>query len=480
MPIKKRLQSLHSSLVSPNARFWALAVFLVIVFLTGGGSRDDIQSLIVLRPLAALFAAYALATASYSEWKGRLASLYLMVALACLMIVQLIPLPPSIWTTFPGRQVFADIAVIIGMEQPWRPISLSPSKTLNGLYSLLVPMATVFLYLNLEKEHRNRILNILTILMAASAALAILQILGPPRSPLYLYQITNNGSAVGFFANRNHQAVMLIILIVMLGWSAGFSSSDSYKSKIKLAISLGSIFILVPLILLTGSRFGLILMFPSLVMALGLIYFAKYGRSKALTSGRALGKLSLKSPTVLIVIIGGALLLLTVLAIMLSRSLAFDRLFADNNIEELRVQLFPFLLSMANDYMPWGIGIGAFENVYKINEPQELLRSQYLNQAHSDWLQFVIEGGLMAIIIIAVFLVWLCKCIFSIVTIRKAAGHHKYLAVMIIFILAVIGAASVADYPLRVPITMSIASLLLAQFQDSVRHIQSGFTATRR
>jgi hypothetical protein len=36
-------------------QFWALTAFLFLTFLTGGGSRDDIQSLVILRPAAVIF-----------------------------------------------------------------------------------------------------------------------------------------------------------------------------------------------------------------------------------------------------------------------------------------------------------------------------------------------------------------------------------------------------------------------------------------
>ncbi|CAN0569157.1 unnamed protein product, partial [Laminaria digitata] len=169
---------------APAARFYAFVAFFVIVFFTGGGSRDDIQSLLVLRPLAILFCAYALTVKAPEQWKGRMFPLYIAGALLALMVLQLIPLPPSVWTALPGRQIFADIADIAGIEQPWRPLTLSPSKTLNSLFSLAVPIAAIMLYLNLDREYRRRAVPVLIVLCSISALWAIFQVIGPARGPL--------------------------------------------------------------------------------------------------------------------------------------------------------------------------------------------------------------------------------------------------------------------------------------------------------
>ena len=51
--------------------------------------------------------------------------LILLGALAALMAIQLIPLPPGIWTALPGRERYLEAAAAIGIPQPWRPISLT-------------------------------------------------------------------------------------------------------------------------------------------------------------------------------------------------------------------------------------------------------------------------------------------------------------------------------------------------------------------
>jgi hypothetical protein len=69
-----------------NARFWVFAAFVGLVFLMGGGSRDDIASLVILRPACAFFAAYALTVAGPGDLARVRVPLLLLLALVVLVI----------------------------------------------------------------------------------------------------------------------------------------------------------------------------------------------------------------------------------------------------------------------------------------------------------------------------------------------------------------------------------------------------------
>src|SRR5690606_3895673 len=237
---------------------------MVIVFFTGGSSRDDAQSLVFLRPLAILFSAYALTRMDREAWKGRTFPLAIALALAGLMVLQLIPLPPQIWTALSGRQVFANIADLAGITQPWRPLTLSPSRTLNSLFSLAIPITAMMLYLNLDGPRRKQAVAVIIILACISALWAAFQLTGSARGPLYTYNITNNGSAVGLFANRNHQAVLLAATIVMLGWYAASHAVTAKLASLKFYAGISAIFVLVPLVFVTGLGSVLVLMAAAL------------------------------------------------------------------------------------------------------------------------------------------------------------------------------------------------------------------------
>lgn len=470
---KRKLGKITDKLSAPAARFYAFVAFFVIVFFTGGGSRDDIQSLLVLRPLAVLFCAYALTVKAPDQWQGRMFPLYVAGALLALMVLQLIPLPPSVWTALPERQIFADIADIAGIEQPWRPLTLSPSKTLNSLFALAVPIAAMMLYLNLDRDYRKRVVPMMIILCAISALWAIFQVIGPARGPLYLYWITNFGTGVGLFANRNHQAVMLAASIAMLGWYAGSLEPHSKQAALKFSASIATILVFVPLIFITGSRAGLLLMVPALLLALFLVYFGGYYPGAGSRKRRsASSKNNLLSGRRVILVIGiVAISGMAIASILLSRSLAFDRLFSGNDVEELRWQLLPTLFTMIKDYMPWGSGFGSFEHVYKMYEPQELLQPTYLNQAHNDWLQYPIEGGAPALLIAIWAVVWFVRRLWIGVKNWRSSNSAKYGVLTCLAVILFLLAASIGDYPLRVPSIMAVFAVLICIFDDGINSV---------
>lgn len=471
---RRKLETITDKLSAPAARFYAFVAFFVIVLFTGGGSRDDIQSLLLLRPLAVLFCAYALTVKSPEQWQGRIFPLYIAGALLALMVLQLIPLPPSVWTALPERQIFADIASLAGIEQPWRPLTLSPSKTLNSLFAHMIPIAAMMLYLNLDREYRRRAVPMLIFLCSVSALWAIFQVIGPARGPLYIYRITNYGTGVGLFANRNHQAVMLASTVVMLGWYAGSLKQHARQAVLKFYASVATILVFVPLVFITGSRAGLLLMIPALVLALFLIYSGGYYPGKAARKRQPrYSKFSMLSGRRLMLAIGIVTISgMAISPILLSRSLAFDRLFSGGAVEELRWQLLPTLFTMLKDYTPWGSGFGSFEHVYKIYETQELLRPSYLNQAHNDWLQYPIEGGVPALLIAICGVVWFGMRLWIVAKNWRSSNPAKYDVLMCLSVILFLLAASIGDYPLRVPIIMAIFVVLVCVFNDGIHSVQ--------
>ena len=471
--LTKKFNKLQKRLSGNNAQLYAFAAFMAIVFILGGSSRDDVQSLVFLRPLAILFGTYAITCMDREAWKGRTFPLFIALALAGLMMIQLIPLPPSIWTALPGRQIFASIADLAGIEQPWRPLTLSPSRTLNSLFSLVVPISAMMLYLNLDRNQRKQVITIIIFLAGISALLAILQLTGSARGPFYLYDITNNGAAVGLFANRNHQAVFLAAAIVMLGWYGASHSIAAKLAALKFYSSIAVIFVFVPLIFITGSRAGLLLMVPALISAIILIYYGRYSlESRPTVQSRRTKKKWFASRQIILIASISLIMVMAALSIYFSRSLAYDRLVGISSAQELRAQLVPILTKMIADYFPWGSGFGTFEHVYRIYEPHEFLSPRYLNQAHNDWLQLPIEGGLPVMIIVTTIVVWaFCHCL-VLVKNWSRSRYSKYTPAMAAMVMLLFLAASIGDYPLRIPSLIAVFAVMACIFTDGVRAVR--------
>jgi O-antigen ligase len=456
--------SLAARLTSGPARFAALATLVAAAFLMGGSARPDVQSLVVLRPLAIVLGAYAALLMTREQWRSiRLPALFLL-AFAALAALQLVPLPPQLWTGLPGRAVIADLGAAMGLGDAWRPLSLAPERTINALFALSVPGAALLLFAVQREERRRTALALFVWAAVGSALLGVLQISGPADGPFYTYRITNQGNAVGFFANRNHHGVFLACMVLVSTWYVLATDRKDERAPLLRAFGVAAVLLSFVMVLAIGSRAGLAALAVTSGASLWLI-----ARSDAIPHGLQVGNRRMSRNSILIAL-GTALAALVGLAIFQGRSLSIDRLVdsvggADQ--ADMRSDLAPVLWRMIAEQFPWGSGFGSFEDYYRVHEPVELLSNRYLNQAHNDWAQWAIEGGLPALLLLALFLAWLARR--AALVVRAAPHPSRQLAQVALIVLIMLGLGSVVDYPLRTPAVAVFATILVATLESWAR-----------
>lgn len=432
--------------------------FLISAMLAGGASRHDVYSHIVLRPVAAGFIVAALLFIDRAEVRAVQVPLAALMALAGLIAAQLVPLPPAIWTNLPGRDLFAGGAQILGIEQPWRPISLAPARTWNSLVSLLPPFAALLLVAMVRPAQQRVLLWMLVALIGASAMLGLLQRLGPEGGPLYIYRITNEGSAVGFFANRNHQAVVLACLFPILATIAALAEGKRRAMEHRL-VALGAALFLVPLLLANGSRAGLVLGLLGVLLSVPLLFA---GRGEALGGLRRWALVG----AAIVLAVGGAAAFWLVGS---SGGGAVERLAEAELGEELRVRLLPILIGMAQQHGLVGIGFGAFDPVFRTIEPEAMLATAYVNHAHNDLLQLVIEGGAPATILTIAMLGWCAVQAWPAWARLRSSADRGHAARLGTVIAALLLLSSLVDYPLRTPFGMTLLALAIGWIASGAR-----------
>ena len=434
---------------APSGRMLRLAALLVAcAFAWGGSARSDVASLEILRPLAIIALGLALFTIRGAHIRNYRAPLGIALACIALLAFQLVPLPPELGNALAGRGLVAEIDGAIGLNEVWRPLTQSAPATQNSLWGLLVPLSMLAIGVQLAATDHARLLLVILAVGATSAVVALLQTLGDPQGALYLYDITNFGSAVGLFANRNHQAVFLACLIPLILAAVdlrksrfGPSGMAHKKGDSWLISAVGAVAFLAALILITGSRSGLLAGVIALFSLAALLPTAK----KFTGSGGFLH--SRKVQLGLGVALIGALTLATV---WLERDLAIERILDRDQGEGMRSLILPAMRDMIWLYRPWGIGLGAFRDVYEVNEPAKLLMGLHMNQAHNDWLDIALTGGLTAIGIAAVAIgAWLVRArqIFLV----EAPDQFNLLRKAGLIVLLILAFSSLFDYPTRTP-----------------------------
>ncbi|WP_226698672.1 O-antigen ligase family protein [Qipengyuania gaetbuli] len=444
-----------------SSKGWILLVLVAAVAaFFGGASRYDAIQIVPLRALSGLLLIPALYYLAWHDLKREAALVSLFVLFVMLVGLQLVPLPPDIWHALAGRNAIEQLDRAWGYADVWRPLSLTPMRTWNALGSLVVPAAGLLMAIALRARAQD-LLRIIAGLGILNAALGLLQVISGRSSPLYFYELTNWGSAVGIFANENHSAVFAacsLLVVARLGIETRMHRSARWLSIFYPA----SFFFIVFVALVSGSRAGFVACLGAALTSVGMI-----GVSPARWSGKStsdqLSRLSERRPY-LVAALPLLVLSLTIFAfIALGRAPAFSDILAKDSFADLRWSILPIISEMLSTHWLVGSGFGSFEQVYHIYEPSELLMPQYVNQAHNDWLQFVIEGGVMAGALLAGLTVWLVKSILRIF--RGRAG--PFLGIFWISIFSIIGAASLVDYPLRTPIfQLVLIWLLLALSRD--------------
>ena len=419
-------------------------LFLIFAFLLGGGSRSDIASLPVLRGVSIVVAFWAMTQMRKEDWARIAVPLALLLALTAWIALQLVPLPPSVWQSFPGRETVAAIDGILGQPEIWRPISLTPSLTLNSLLAMSVPIAALMLASRVVPEDYPRLMQVIVGIACFSVVLGLVQVMAGPSSPAYLYRISNNDSMIGLFANRNHHAVFLACCIPL---SAALFRDELMRKRRRawwIGGSLAAMMLLTAMTVLIGSRAGFVAGVAGFAAGYAMMLVASGMGPRQVAPSPVKRWLAYLPPVLLLVLLGVAFW-------MSSRVTGLTRVVSQDVVADLRVQAWPTVRAMVETYWGVGSGFGSFPRVYTVFEPDALLQRAYFNRAHNDWAEILMTGGLPALTILFAALFWIGRCVWKRGVTNLVKGFRGDVRLPALLLILFLGAASVVDYPLRVP-----------------------------
>lgn len=428
----------------PQALYAAL-VLLLGALIFGGASRLEVGTTAIAR-------LFALGALTYMFWRRRGSSmrigrseLIFWVLLFLVPIVQMIPLPWSLWTSFPGRALAKTVFDAIG-DQPAMPISLVPSRTLDFLLALIVPFGAYLIGTQLDYDGRRILLRAILIVAVLSAALGLMQLSGGTTSRLYFYAITNSDSSVGFFSNANHFSLFLAAgIIIALAW-LGDSMAVTGRIMGPAVVAIGlAILVLLFGIAGTGSRAGAIFSVVALIVGLAMLPFGRIGVKRSYVLGGSA------------VVMTGLVLGVT---LILNGTLLSGRFKLDDTDE--RGGLLPLYQQIAHDFFPFGSGLGSFETVFKTYETPKTLSFAYLNQAHNDYAQTLIETGLAGALLVGAFLMWYAIRVFGLWRNPDPSSRMRRQQASAALIVAMVLAHSAVDYPMRTAAMAAVFAFCVA------------------
>jgi len=418
-----------STIYSPF--YIATMTLMLLAIVVGGASRENIIQVSLLN-LAGLALMPWSAFRFYSMVEPNVSRLPVIVLglIVSIGLVQLIPLPPAIWSSFGGRQLAVEVYEAANVALPWRPISLTPELTLRSILSLAAPASIFLSVATFSTDQRRHALMAVLGVAVLGLFLGALQIAGGTQSAAYLYRNTNAGSLVGFFSNRNHQASFLLCLLPLFSGLVATSRLSQERKTASLILCLGVFLGVTVSLLAIRSRAGALLLGPSVLFSLAVL-----SRSGMLGRIRRVGW-----------VIAGVIVLILLIPTQIGIAALLER-FDTDIASDLRFVIAPDIWQASLTHFPIGSGLGSFDAIYRSVERTEIMRNTFVNHAHNDYLEVFLELGAASVVVLAAFLFWWLRATYVVWRARHrrdiVLGQAASVAIGILIL------HSGLDYPLR-------------------------------
>ena len=327
-----------------------------------------------------------------------------LALLALVPLLYLVPLPAGLAGALPGRGIYWDVWTkslgedgLPGMAH----LSLIPSRTFAAWLVVLIPIGVFLAVRSLDPKRLPVLVYLLLGIAALQSVLGLIQFGAGPDSPFYLgMEHTHFGSAVGTYTNRNHLAAFIAmtlpLALALLFFNAGRGRDRRRGARARAAF-------------LSTVRGQQALVFAALVvlMLIALI-FSRSRAGIALTMlgillsvavfSRRIGGDNVFGPT------GSLVAIALGLAVAIGLVPVLDRFSVENVVDDARWEIFGSTLAGIGTFFPVGSGPGTYQEVYPVFQPLDLGR-WFINRAHNDYLEWVFEGGVAAVVLIGWLLV---------------------------------------------------------------------------
>lgn len=397
-----------------QSRRWhivALPALLVLALLLGAGSTfgtrlDGWLSGAGCFALIVLLGGHASGRrpVSRSAWTP-LALLALLVGYAGL---QSLALPDSVLAG-PHLQARGalDLAGLGDVAVRW---SLDPDATLRFVLAFAMPAAIFVATAGAERRERRLALGALVVLAVGAVAWAVAQRAGGPVWLTPYGEAANEHGA--FFANANHFGLFLALSFIALALIAG---SKPIMVLFALLVAIG--------VVASGSRAAIVLWVAS-VIGTGLVAMLEQEQE-----GQPPRRRRALAAFLFVATLSAAALFMAVPGVDSEQRLAF----------------WPPSLAIGIDALPFGTGMGSFESVYRVAQPLSSVGHSYVNEAHNEPLQWLVEGGIAGLALLCLFILWLGRRLRP----GSAVGLDRRERLLVAVALCLCLGHSLVDYPLR-------------------------------
>ena len=323
---------------------------------------------------------------------------WMLIAAAAAVLFQLLPLPPSTLAVFSPEAATVRSTLVLsavpGTARGWSSVSVAPQSTAYALALVIAGLIVFWTTRQLCAQGGARpIVRAVATIGLLAAVVAVMQQTGDPRLIYGRWMPLEEGARpFGPFINRNHYATWVLMAFPLaVGQVAATVSTHRPSSRIagEMAAMLQSLgtsaaWVAVAAVVMTiglaasTSRSGL------LALGVSLVTTAWIGRQRMDRRTRLWGLVG-------VVTLAGAVYAYVKMDPILWR------------VEETlvvgaggRPEVWREASLIIHDFWMTGIGLGTFQTAMLVY--QQMNRAVFVNQAHSQYLQLLAEGGVLVAI----------------------------------------------------------------------------------
>ncbi|MER2606183.1 MAG: O-antigen ligase family protein [Siculibacillus sp.] len=383
---------------SESALLPAVVVACAAALLLGGsaGPRHfgDVVIQIAAVPMIALVVHATLAEPGRARGPSRVAAGIALSAIA-IGLLQLIPLPPALWTLLPGHRTVASALALLDPDPPWLPVATSPTAVWRSLAFVAPAIALFFAAGRLDERGRRLVLLLICATPLVDVAFAVGQLASGPDGAWDPYGSNQPGVASGLFANRNHFGALIHATIPFVVALAAWGGRRHRSYAPVIWIGAAALLMLMLLGALTSrSRAGSFLAFLSFALSMRFLIFGG-------SPSRARGGGTLRW------LVTGAIVL-GIVALDFGFWRVADRI-ALSPLEDYRSTILQVAVRAFFEHLPFGSGLGTYVAVHQaLERPQEMLQV-FVNAAHNDFVQIAVETGLPGVAALLAHAIWFTR-----------------------------------------------------------------------
>lgn len=429
---------LRDRLLGSDARSYLLGVGVALSMILGG---TDVQAPwldVAVETITALIAWWWFAHVPRAQIAAIPRAAWVIVALIVTVpLVQLIPLPPGVWHALPGRDLERQALDLVGQGDSWRALSVVPDRTFAAMLSMICAAIYVPMIAATDTSGRTRVIVAIVVVAALSVLVGTQQVTGDTGN---IFQFYRNDLRIisGFQRNRNSEADVL--LIAMAGTAACAAVllgrlGRAPRRRAVLVMTAGVSLVFACAVVLTGSRTGIVLIVPMMIVE-GAILFRYSPR-----------RLSL---------------LWVPVAIAVAVALVWNNPVVQNALDHfrdgmaVRPLIWDKMWKLLPTYIGAGSGLGSFSTVFATVETVDMINPNYFGHAFNDYAQLALETGVSGLVALALIAVPVLRGAWQ--RLSSPAGGSRPHAVFALASLVLLALHSGWDYPLRSPSLACVAA----------------------